>query len=300
MEVIWAAANALTEGLDSPSLRVLAGASQSDRADEIWPLVGATLQELGIPTPGSVPPWRRIEEGGQTFSRLPSDTIRFNVVPAGGDNAGFELLVYINDVEVTSKGAGMGMDPFHVLIPENRLSASTDVTNAPIARCECGEYGCGSSDVAIARDGNVVHWDWHGDVPLDHGVSCDADEYDAEVARIGSDRSWERPEDTTARIVLQQADRELLAVNGLKLSWAVKDYRDPGKFMVSLMTADTAYQIFLRFDAEGLTPEQLAANVVEALARAPKWWQATFSSTRPKVSKRPPMSSRRWRREVFG
>ncbi|MEQ7127647.1 hypothetical protein ABN034_24430 [Actinopolymorpha sp. B11F2] len=90
-------------------------------------------------------------------------------------------------MEMTSKGAGMGMGPFDVLIPHNRLVATPDPRRLPIARCECGEYGCASTDVDIVREGEVVHWDWLIDVPMRHGVTSKAPQYDAEVARIGSD-----------------------------------------------------------------------------------------------------------------
>jgi len=95
---------------------------------------------------------------------------------------------------MTSKGAGMGMDPFDVLVPDNRLIATAQLHRVPIARCECFEYGCGSTDVTIVRDGDVVHWDYPIDVPMRHGVTFRRELYDAEVTRIGADHTWERPQ----------------------------------------------------------------------------------------------------------
>lgn len=43
------------------------------------------------------------------------------------------------------------MDPYDVLIPENRVVAAEDPKTIPEARCECGVYGCGSTDVRITR-----------------------------------------------------------------------------------------------------------------------------------------------------
>ena len=36
----------------------------------------------------------------------------------------FEVQIFVNDVEMTKAGAGMGMDPYAVLIPENRFRAT--------------------------------------------------------------------------------------------------------------------------------------------------------------------------------
>lgn len=63
-----------------------------------------------------------------------------------------------------------------------------DPRRVPIARCECGEYGRASTDVNIVREGEVVHWDWLIGVPMRQGVTFKAPQYDAEVARIGSDQ----------------------------------------------------------------------------------------------------------------
>jgi hypothetical protein len=30
---------------------------------------------------------------------------------------GFQVLVYVNDVKMTASGAGLGMDPYDVLVP---------------------------------------------------------------------------------------------------------------------------------------------------------------------------------------
>lgn len=296
-DLIDGAVQALVDDLDSPSLRELAGASPSDRTDEIQSLLDATLDELNIPRPGGVDPWKRIMSGGRIFSRLPKESIRFEVASAGHDVSGHQLLVFVDGVEMTSKGAGMGMDPFDVLIPRNRLVATQEPHRVPIARCECGEYGCGSTDVNIVRDGDVIHWDWLIDVPMRHGVTFNADQYDAEVARIGSDRTWERPQDTTARLVLVGADRDRLAKQGLRVCWAASDYRDPSQFVVSFMTTDNQFQVFLRVDRGGKSPDVVAADVLALLQKAPSRWPATFHSIQPKVTSRPTMAGWRWKRE---
>jgi hypothetical protein len=222
------------------------------------------------------------------------------VAPAGAEVTGYQLLVFVDEVEMTSKGAGMGMDPFDVLVPDNQLIATEDARRVPIARCQCGEYGCGSTDVNIVRDGDVVHWDWLIDVPMRHGVTFKADQYDAEVTRIGSDHSWERPQDTTARLVLERADRDTLATHGLSISWAAADYRDLSKFVVSFRTSDTRFQVFLRVNSTGKSPDVVAADVLALLEKSPSKWTETYHSIQPKVTSRPTIAGWRWKREHIG
>lgn len=130
---------------------------------------------------------------------------------AGG---GFQVEVYVNGTEMTSVGAGLGMDPYDVFIPTNRLLTTPEPHTVPIARCSCGVYGCGSTDVVIIGDGDMVHWDWLIEVPMARGVSFAADLYCAEVERVVGDRSWETAERTAGRLVLTHLDREALLSQG--------------------------------------------------------------------------------------
>ena len=146
--LIDAACQALIEGLDSPTLRELADASPRDSSWEIRELVGTTLDELGIPQPGSIPAGHVVAAGGGLARRTAVDVLRLAVLPAAtGAGGGFEVRVHVNDAEMTSAGAGLGMDPYDLLIPTNRLLAMPQPHTVPIARCECGVYGCGSTDV---------------------------------------------------------------------------------------------------------------------------------------------------------
>ncbi|MEV0841805.1 hypothetical protein AB0I55_19885 [Actinocatenispora sera] len=303
--LIDAATQALLDGLDSPGLRMLAGASTRDRSDELSGLLDTSLTELSIPRPGTMEPWQRIESGGRIYSRLPTDTIRFAVAPVHESVGGHEVRVYVNEVELTSLGAGLGMDPFDLLAPTNRLVATAQPQRVPIARCECGVYGCDATDVLLARDGDVVHWEWRGHAPLDHGVSFLAAGYDAEVARIGADRSWETAHDTTARLVLAALDDKALARYGLRYSWAAPDRRDDRRFVVSLwMDADGpdghAFQVFLRIGRGGRTPEEVAADVARIVRRPPERWPATYHCTAPGVEAAPTIAGASWRRERLG
>jgi hypothetical protein len=43
---------------------------------------------------------------------------------------------------MTALGAGLGMKPYAVLIPVNAFVATEQAHTTPVARCDCGVYGC--------------------------------------------------------------------------------------------------------------------------------------------------------------
>lgn len=115
---------------------------------------------------------------------LPRSTIRFEAASAGW-LGGQQLLVFVDEVEMTSEGAGAGMAPSDLLTPENLLVAGPQPRRLTIARCTCGETGCGSTDVTITRDGDAVHWDWAIEAPMARRATFERHQYDLEVVRIG-------------------------------------------------------------------------------------------------------------------
>ncbi|WP_134011858.1 hypothetical protein [Kribbella sp. VKM Ac-2566] len=285
--LIETATHALTDGLDSPGLRELAAASQSDRIRKLRRLLLDALDELSVPRP-EASPGQHI--GGTRYARLPTDTLRLEITPS-------EVLIHVNDLEITEAGAGMGMHPFNLFVPTNQLVATTEPRHVVVARCTCGESGCGSTEARITRLGMAVHWDWYVDPPLGHGVSFDAAQYDAEVERIGNDRSWQRPADTAARLVIEAVDRERFIPAGMELSWAAVDHQDPRKFLVALFVKDEQFQVFLRFPIGDQAPERLADDVLRTLHQPPRSWRAAFHSMTVGRRERPSMAGRRWRSE---
>jgi hypothetical protein len=285
--------------LDSPTLRELAGASPRDSSWDIRELAIKTLDELGIPQPGTMPPGVAIAAGGGVARRTQIDSLRRAVTPAaGGGGGGFQVEVYVNGEEMTSAGAGLGMDPYDLLIPVNRLLAAPQAHTVPIARCERGVYGCGSTDVTITRDGDLVHWDWSIEVPMNRGVSFLTLQYDAEVERVAADYSWETAERTAGRLVLSQVDQDALLAHGLAVSWVANSHRDPELFRVALHLADD-YQVFVDTPWRNRGPAELADEVRKTLARGPSTWQASWHAIRPPLTGPPPIASRSWRREQF-
>lgn len=288
--MIDAAAQALIGGLDSPALRELAGASARDPAADLREPALRALEELAIPRPGTMPPGHSVPGGGGIAFRVAGDALRLAVTLA---TSGFQVEVHVNGVEMTSAGAGLGMDPYDLLVPVNRLVATEAPGTVPIARCDCGTYGCGSTDVTIVRRDDTVHWDWSIEVPMARGVSFAAADYDAEVARVAADHSWETPERTAGRLVLTGADRPALLRHGLELSWAATDHPDPEMFRVALRIGHE-YQVFLEVAWRGRPPAELAREVGEILTRPPQTWRASWHAVGPGAPGPPAMAGRSW------
>lgn len=217
---------------------------------------------------------------------------------SGAGGGGFQVLVYVNDVEMTAAGAGLGMDPYDILVPTNRLIAASEPRTVPIARCGCGVYGCGSTDVTITRDGELVHWDWLIEVPMLRGVSFPAFRYDDAIARVAADHLWETPERTAGRYVLTDVDRDRLRTFGLSPSWVANDHRDPELFRVALQI-DGDYQVFVDTPWRGLSPEKLAREVCATLTLPPHQWRAGWHAIKPTLTKPPKIAGPSWHHMRF-
>jgi hypothetical protein len=183
--LIDAGCTALVDGLDSPALRDLAGASPKDRLADVTGLAETALDELRVPWPGTVPPGYRVAGGGGVVRRSGTDTLRLEVVPTFD---GFEVRVHVNGVDITREGAGRGVEPSDLLVPDIRLAVGGAVT---IARCTCDLYSCSWTDITVIRDGDLVHWEWPDDAWMRQGVTFTAADYDTELTRLTTDRSWQ-------------------------------------------------------------------------------------------------------------
>lgn len=291
-ELIDVARTTRIDGMDAPSLRHLAGASERSTYWQIRTLTIRALDELRIPFPGTVPPGYTFAARGGVARRHALDTIRFDVVPAPSHAPGFQLRIQVNGVEMTTT-AGMGMDPFDILVPVNDLSATPDPLTVAVARCDCGFYGCGSTDATIVREGAMVHWDWSKEVPMDRGVSFDAARYDEEVDRIAGDHSWETPQRAAGRMVLVGLDREVLQRNGIRLRWLRNDHRDAELFRIALSTEH--HQVFVDFPWRGRDPAELARAVCAELAQPPDRWQASWHALNRRAAIPLSVDGPRWR-----
>lgn len=203
--------------------------------------------------------------------------LRLDVLPVTtplGD--GFQVRALVNGTALTE----LGMDPYAILVPTNRLAAAGVV---PIGRCICGDYGCSPTDVTITRADSLVHWD----LPSDRH-SFTAASYDREVARVFADHSWETPDRAAGRLVLTNCSQPI--------DW-VSNHRDPALFRVALRFDE--YQVFVDTPWRGRSPEQLAQEIVAKLALPPSEWTATWQSTRPTTLTPPAIAGKHWKREPY-
>lgn len=173
--LVDAACTALVDGLDSPALRDLAGASPKDRLSDVMATAETALDELRVPWPGTVPPGHRVAAGGGVVRRSGTDTLRLEIAP---HPSGLEVRVHVNDVDVLRESGLTGVDPSGLFGSDSPLAVGGEV---PLAICECGY--CDRLVVTVIRDGDLVHWEWPSDVRLSPGVTFTATDYDAELAR---------------------------------------------------------------------------------------------------------------------
>jgi hypothetical protein len=200
------------------------------------------------------------------------DELRLAVTELTDGMVGWQVEIYVNEVEMTRAGAGLGMDPYDVLVPTNRFAAGTEPATVPAARCTCGEYGCGTTDITIVEDGDLVHWDWSGDTPMERRATFPAGAYRQEVERVAADHGWETPDRTAGRLVLETVDPARLP-EGITLDWVASAWRDPGRFLVSL--TDHGRQVIVPFVWADRTPEELADEIRRTLHEVPRRdWRA--------------------------
>jgi hypothetical protein len=225
------------------------------------------------------------------------DLLRLAIAPSScrpGSEA-FQLQVYVNGAEMTSAGAGLGMDPYNVLLPANRLLADSQPRTVAIARCGArGVYDCGGTDVTITRDGDLVRWEWSREVPMDRSACFAATQYELEVARVAADHSWETPMRTAGRLVLTSIDHARLLTYGLSAKRAVPEILICSR---SGLGVEDGYQVFVAAPWQGRSPAELAREVCEILARPPREWPATWHSVKGWVTTPPSIAGPSWERE---
>jgi hypothetical protein len=225
------------------------------------------------------------------------DRLRLAVVPTpAGAGGGFHVEIYVNDVEMTAAGAGLGMDAFDLLVPTNELLATAEARRVPVARCTCGTYGCGVTDVVVQRAGGTVRWQWRVETPMERDVVFDAAAYDREVRRAGDDHSWETADRTAGRLVLEHVVRSRMRPGGLEVTGACNDWRDRRVF-TAWLSDPGRYQVVVDFDWGDHTPSELADEVCRALADdPPPTWRARWSGiTHETRDAPPPMAGPGWR-----
>lgn len=83
---------------------------------------------------------------------------RIEVRPSPATNS-HEVRLFGDDVDLLSRlPENLGMDPDDILGETSPLRASEVPHRATVARCDCGEAGCGSAEVEIVRREDLVVW----------------------------------------------------------------------------------------------------------------------------------------------
>jgi len=183
-----------------------------------------------------------------------------------------------NDHEVCLLGDGedliarfengfIGLDPDDILVPPSSLVAASEPHVATIGRCDCGYAGCGSVEVTISRDAELVTW---RSADSSFAVQFRADAYDREVARAANDFSWETPDRTTARLIAASVDRSALAQRGFTFEWASGRLKE-GAMSVSLRYERGPYQLIVSMRIDG-PPVEVAERCVAAVVQDPSQW----------------------------
>lgn len=277
--IVDAAVDALVGGLDSPSLRMLAGQPNTEEA-MTERILAAACKELGIPYPPRGERWVPQVIEGRRWERIASDSISCAVEPVEGSASGAELRISINGAIVSDSLIGW-LDPVDI-----DYFAGADPVHRPLlSRCPtCGEPGCDWVQVHRSPDGQTVHWDWIDEAPsgADAGVSFPAEQYDSEIERFRSDRAWERPEDTVRRLVVAGVDHEALRLRGLRLENVARDSVEPSRIEVSVSShlepglPRGAFQASVRFPWDGADVETIAQEIIRVLARNPREWRACY------------------------
>ena len=235
----------------------------------------------------------------------PRDRLRLDMAPVPPESgSGFQIKVFVNEVEMTSAGAGLGMDPYDVLVPDNKFLPVDEPRTFGIARCDCGVYGCDATDITVRRIGDAVTWEWNLHKPISHPSTFAVDEYMDEITRFANDHSWEPPERTAGRLIFGRVDYEHLRRLRVRLDWLNNDWRNPELFEISLRY-DAGYQIFGRFPWDRDSAEAMAARIVATLNSpdAPTNWRDGWSwhGMDPAHRETPPdIAHSSWAREKIG
>lgn len=197
------------------------------------------------------------------------ETLSISVRPSPATND-HEVLLRSEEGDLIERfGDGMiGLDPDDILVDPSPLLPGDRPRTALIGRCDCGVVGCGSVEVTISSDGQVVSWTTE---ERTIGVRFDAAQYTSEVQRALSDFSWETADRTAARLIARSVDRDRLAQAGLKFAWA------SGRVAKDIMTIaleykDGPYQVLVHVPWQAELPGAIAEACCRLLRDDPRGW----------------------------
>ena len=198
------------------------------------------------------------------------------VVRPSAETNDHEVRLFGDDADLVnlfSMGVEMiGLDPDSILTSASQLHATEKPHTAMIARCTCGQIGCGNVCVDVSRSGGMVEWTSSADARPKIIARFPAESYDRELQRAIDDKSWETPDRTAARLLSECIDAAALARHGLTFEWASALLR-PDTFTVSLRLDPGPYQILLHIPGGDDPPELLATRAAAVLREEPGVWK---------------------------
>lgn len=169
--------------------------------------------------------------------------------------------------------------------------------------CSCGIAGCGVIAPVIATDGDIVTWsdfrDLTGvfDLPDDPSPEVetgalgmgqwafDRTQYEAEVARVAADRSWESPSRLTARILkaMLREHEDRIGEAGFRLGWVASAFWSDsvGQVELSLEPLTGRSSFVVGIGAKFGTPFSRARSMQDRLLEHPvSDWYRRFPAGR--------------------
>lgn len=205
-------------------------------------------------------------------------------------SASIVMLVDGRDILEEAWG-GLPRDPDELLGDDPILLPSVEPHVVAGQKCGCGDLGCGSLRFRIRVDGDEVVWDqFHdGGDPLGGYESVDEPgyipdfvlselrfdraSYVEEVLRQASDRSWEWPERTAARLVREWcAENPDLIAGGWQAEWAAPwvsrwegDYMVSGPGVTVSLRHPNGRAMSLGFDGPVSDPERDRDRIVAVI-----------------------------------
>ncbi|WCD90913.1 hypothetical protein KPP03845_107342 [Streptomyces xanthophaeus] len=123
------------------------------------------------------------------------------------------------------------------------LWAADEPRRVELSNNDCDTGCCGGVFVTIQRCGDLVEWmDWENSndnrVPAPPEIYFDTAQYDAELARLVADHSWEEPVDTAARMLAHRiADSD----------WYERWDCQPFPHGISVQQRDSSAEVFMPF-----------------------------------------------------
>ena len=225
-----------------------------------------------------------------TANALAEFRIRVRASPETNDH---EVCLLADDTNLIDQFANglMGLDPEDLLIEPCVLRADSSPHAALIGRCSCGIVGCGSVEVSIQKDGDLIIWTA---IDSSRNIQFKAAQYEAEVERALHDHSWETPERTAGRLISQAVDKASLARRGFEFSWA-SGRCTSGMMTVSLMLRPGTYQILVRLPWNGEDIDSIVSQFKRILSQPPETWPNVRWNPQAKGLGPPPIVGPGWK-----